>query len=143
MSFRTLLCFDFGSKRIGAAVGQTITGTATPLQIIHCYNNQPDWEKIEILVHDWHPDAIIVGVPLNMDDSTQEITDAAARFSRQLEGRFHLPVFGMDERLSTFEAKKRTGSERKVDSVAAQAILETWLAENNNILSEDRNDLKT
>ena len=137
MTCRTLLCFDFGNKRIGTAVGQTITGTATPLEIIHCDNNQPDWKKIEQLIRDWQPDAIVVGVPLNMDGSIQEITDSAARFSRQLEGRFQLPVFGMDERLSTYEAKKRLGSTYDVDSVAAQAILETWLAENNDMLSQN------
>ena len=137
MSVKTLLCFDFGSKRIGTAVGQTITGTSTPLEIVHCYNNQPDWESIELLIHDWQPDAIVVGIPLNMDGSTQEMVDAAARFSRQLEGRFHIPVFGMDERLSTFEAKDRSGNDREVDSVAAQAILESWLAENNDTLSKD------
>lgn len=130
MSSRTLLCFDFGSKRIGAAVGQTITGTATPLNIINCYNNQPDWEKIGALIHDWQPDAIIVGIPLNMDDSAQEMTAAANKFSRQLEGRYHLPVFGVDERLSTFEARERSGNFHEVDSIAAQAILETWLSEN-------------
>ena len=137
MSSRTLLCFDFGSKRIGTAVGQTITGTATPLNIINCYNYQPDWEKIGILIHDWQPDAIIVGIPLRMDGSTQEMTDAAKRFSRQLEGRFHLPVFGVDERLSTFEAKDRSGITDDVDSVAAQAILETWLSENSGQLADD------
>ena len=138
MSSRTLLCFDFGSKRIGTAVGQTITGTSTPLDIVRCYNNQPDWESIELLIKDWKPDAIIVGIPLNMDDSTQEMTEAAARFARQLEGRFHLPVYGMDERLSTYEAKQRLGSDREVDSVAAQAILETWLAENSDFPTEDQ-----
>ena len=140
MSSRTLLCFDFGNKRIGTAVGQTITGTATPLQIINCHNYQPDWEKIELLINDWKPDAIVVGVPLCMDGSPQEMTDAAARFSRQLEGRFRLPVYGMDERLSTYEAKDRSGGDREVDSIAAQAILESWLVENNVNLAEDEDN---
>lgn len=134
---KTLLCFDYGSKRIGVAVGQTVTGTATPLQIINVYNNQPEWEKIQQLVNDWQPQALIVGVPVNMDDSRQEMTVAAERFVRQLEGRFHLPVFGIDERLSTFEAKNRSGRETEVDSIAAQAILETWLTENINQLNNN------
>lgn len=134
MKVKTLLCFDYGSKRIGSAVGQAITGTATPLNTINCYHNQPDWVSIEKLVHEWLPDAIIVGIPLNMDGSSQTMTEAAAKFCRQLEGRFNLPVLGMDERLSTFEAKDRSGLDTNIDSIAAQAILETWLAEHKNEL---------
>lgn len=128
MTIKTLICFDYGSKRIGAAVGQTLTGTATPLPIIHSSRNRPDWDQLEELIHDWKPDAIVVGIPLQMDGGTQGMTAAAARFARQLEGRFHLPVFGVDERLSTYEARERSGQERDLDSVAAQVILETWLA---------------
>ncbi len=138
---KTLLCFDYGSKRIGVAVGQTITGTATPLEIINSYNNQPDWEKIQRLINDWQPQALVVGIPINMDGALQEMTEAAERFARQLEGRFHLPVFGVDERLSTFEAKNRSGEETAVDSIAAQAILETWLTENNEQLDEFQNGI--
>jgi putative Holliday junction resolvase len=128
---KTLLCFDYGQKRIGVAVGQAITGTATPLQIINVYNNQPEWDRIQQMIKDWQPQALIVGIPVQMDDARQEMTAAAERFVRQLEGRFHLPVFGVDERLSTFEAKNRSGMETEIDSIAAQAILETWLTENN------------
>jgi putative holliday junction resolvase len=130
VKFKTLLCFDFGSKKIGTAVGQVITGTATPLNTINCYHDKPDWLNIEKLIHEWLPDAIIVGIPLKLDSTTQPMTGAAAKFARQLEGRFHLPVFGIDERLSTFEAKQRSGTGSDLDSIAAQAILETWLAEN-------------
>lgn len=133
---KTLLCFDYGSKHIGVAVGQTITGTATPLEIISSYNNQPDWEKIQQLIEDWQPAALIVGVPVHLDDTRQPMTEAAEKFVRQLEGRFHLPVFGADERLSTFEAKRRSGQETAVDSIAAQAILETWLTDNNEQFDE-------
>ena len=134
MKFKTLLCFDYGNKRIGTAVGQAITGTATPLITINCYHNKPDWVSIQNLIHEWLPDAIIVGIPLNMDGTSQAITEAAAKFARQLEGRFNLPVFGMDERLSTFEAKDRSGFDTNLDSIAAQAILETWLTEHKNEL---------
>jgi putative Holliday junction resolvase len=137
---KTLLCFDYGTKRIGAAVGQTVTGTATPLPIINVYNNQPEWDKIRQLINDWQPQALIVGIPVNMDDTRQEMTAAAERFVRQLEGRFHLPVFGIDERLSTYEAKDRSGKETGVDSIAAQAILETWLAGNNEQFEYDNED---
>lgn len=127
MKYNTLLCFDYGTKRIGTAIGQSLTGTATPLDIVHCYKNRPDWKQIEQLLEEWKPDAIIVGIPVTMDGSAQVMTRAAEKFASQLEGRFRLPVFGVDERLSTYEAKTRTGEQREVDSVAAQAILETWL----------------
>ncbi|HKK15971.1 MAG TPA: Holliday junction resolvase RuvX, partial [Gammaproteobacteria bacterium] len=117
---------------IGTATGQVVTRTATPLQIIPCHNNSPDWETISRLIEDWQPDAIVVGIPLKMDDSKQPMTEAAGKFMRQLQGRFHLPVYPVDERLSTFEARDRSGENNAVDSIAAQAILETWLAENNN-----------
>jgi len=136
---KTLLCFDYGSKRIGVAVGQTITGTATPLEIINSYKNRPDWEKIQQLINDWQPTALIVGIPVHMDDTRQQMTQAAEKFVRQLEGRFHLSVFGVDERLSTFEAKSRSGKNKAVDSIAAQAILETWMSANHEQLGKFQN----
>lgn len=130
MIHNTLLCFDYGTKRIGVAVGQSVTGTASPLDIIRVYNNKPDWKAIEKIMENWKPDAIVVGIPLQMDNEKQEMTLEAEKFVRQLEGRFHLPVYGIDERLSTFEAEQRTNKKTPVDDVAAQAILETWFAEN-------------
>lgn len=130
MNLATLLCFDFGSKRIGVAVGQTVTGTASPLLTINSHNNKPDWDKIEDVISDWRPDAIIVGIPLTMHGTTQEMTETAERFARQIEGRFHVPVYHMDERLSTFEARERAGDIADLDAVAAQAILESWMHDN-------------
>lgn len=129
---KSLLCFDFGIKRIGVAVGQTVTQTANPLQTVKNKNNRPDWKTIEQLVEEWQPDALVVGQPLNMMDEVQEMTIAAEKFMRQLHGRFHLPVYSVDERLSSFEAAQRTGRTTDLDPVAAQAILETWFAENYN-----------
>ena len=137
MTIKTLLCFDYGEKHIGVAVGQTVTGTATPLSILNTVNNDPDWAAISLLVKDWRPDALIVGMPLNMDGSGQPMTKQAARFARRLEGRYNLPVFTMDERLSTFEAKVRSGQETGLDSIAAQAILETWLLEHASTGTQD------
>jgi len=126
----TLLCFDFGTKRIGVAVGQFITQTATPLETVKNKNKRPDWVHIKRLIDEWQPDALIVGVPLNMMGEMQEMTVASEKFMRQLHGRFHLPVYDVDERLSSFEAAQRTGKTTDLDPVAAQAILETWFAEN-------------
>jgi putative holliday junction resolvase len=129
---RTLLGFDYGEKRIGVAVGQTLTATATPLTTIPVVNHKPDWTAITDLIETWQPDALIVGIPLTMDDETQLLTRLASRFARQLEGRYHLPVYGVDERLSSHEAQQRIRSSYNVDPVAAQVILETWLGEQRN-----------
>lgn len=126
----TLLAFDYGLKRIGVAVGQTISGTANPLQTVAVKNNRPDWPAIEQLVQTWSPDALVVGLPLNMDGTEQEMTGHARRFSRKLQGRFRLPVHLADERLTTREAKWRLveeGGGENADAVAAQVILEGWL----------------
>jgi len=130
VTLATLLCFDFGSKRIGVAVGQTVTGTASPLLTITSHNNKPDWEKIQEVITDWRPEAVIVGIPLTMHGTTQVMTEAAERFARRIEGRFHVPVYRMDERLSTFEARERAGDDADLDAVAAQAILESWMHDN-------------
>ncbi len=125
----TLICFDYGKKRIGAAVGQTLTGTATPLETIPVTGGEPDWERINHLIHTWTPHALIVGDPLNMDGTRQQMTRAADRFSRELLDRFGLPVYRADERLSSYEAGTRLQGTHNLDPVAAQAILETWFAE--------------
>lgn len=122
-----LLGFDFGEKRIGVAVGQTLTGTATPLAIIPVYNNRPAWERITALVRQWMPGALVVGNPLHLDGGRQAATAAADRFARQLQGRYGLPVFRADERLSTFEARARRRGAGPVDDAAAQVILESWM----------------
>ena len=125
----TLLCFDFGTKRIGAAVGQTLTGTASPLEIITVRNNRPDWERIGALINQWQPQALVVGNPLNMDGSRHPIGGAVDAFARKLQGRYRLPVLRADERLSTVEARARQRNREAVDHVAAQVILEGWLQE--------------
>ena len=125
---QVLLCFDYGEKRIGVAVGQTLTGTATPLETVPVKNNKPDWERIAELIKQWSPDALVVGDPLHMDGSRQDMTEAADRFSRQLAGRYKLDVHRADERLTSHEAKQRLKDTRNLDPVAAQIMLESWLA---------------
>ena len=130
MKNQTLLCFDYGQKRIGSAIGQTITATATALEIIKVVNNKPNWKKIEHLIGEWRPDKLIVGHPFTLEGDRQEMTDAAEKFSRQLEGRFKLPVELIEEQLSSYEARRELKSTRDLDAVAARLILETWLSEN-------------
>ncbi len=126
---RTLLGFDFGVRRIGVAVGQWVTQTASPLVTIRNQNNRPDWIAIKRLIEDWHPDALVVGVPLSLAGEAQEMTYVSEKFMRQLNGRFHLPIYGIDERLSSFEAAARTGGTVDLDATAAQIIMETWFVE--------------
>ena len=130
----TAIAFDFGSRQIGTAVGQTLTGSARPLGVLKAREGQPDWGAVAALLEDWRPGVLLVGLPLNMDDSEGDLCARARKFARRLHGRFGLPVWMVDERLSTREAKERGGprsSYRKspVDNLAAQIILETWLSE--------------
>ncbi len=129
MSSGTLLCFDYGEKRIGVAVGQQITATASALEIIPVRHGRPDWERIETLLRDWQPQALVVGNPLNLDGTRQPMTESADRFARKLAGRFQLPVHRADERLTTFAARQQLRGRVKVDAEAAKIILESWLGE--------------
>jgi len=133
VSERTLLAFDYGERRIGVAVGQTVTATATPLGTVAVGERGPDWTAIGALLERWRPDALVVGLPLNMDGSEQPVSTAARRFARRLAGRYRLEVHLSDERLSTREARHRLAAAARPrapdDPVAAQVILEGWLAE--------------
>jgi len=127
----TLIGFDFGTCKIGVAVGNSITETATPLTTLTRVKNQPDWESIERLVAEWNPDALVVGLPHQLDDSESEMAGRAKRFARQLHGRYHLPVHMADEKLTSREAWSRLGGiaskdVTQIDSMAAKLILETW-----------------
>lgn len=135
---RLLLGFDYGTKQIGVAVGQAITGQARELCVLKAQNGVPDWNKVEALIKEWQPDAIVVGLPLNMDGTPSEMSERAEKFARRLHGRYQLPVHTHDERLTTFEAKgqrlaqgQRGGyRDNPVDALAAALLLEGWLEQN-------------
>ncbi|MFZ2315563.1 MAG: Holliday junction resolvase RuvX [Gammaproteobacteria bacterium] len=135
---RILIAFDFGMKRTGVAIGQTITQQARPLDTIIALQGEPNWVAIEKLIHKWLPDALVVGIPLNMDGTDQFITQHAKAFASQLRERFSLPVYEMDERLTTKAAREQMFKEGgyqalqsgQVDRVAAQLILQNWFNEN-------------
>jgi len=122
-----LMGFDYGSKRIGVAIGQTITATASPLAIVSVKNKQIDWASINALVKEWQPDELVVGLPRHNDGSDSMMTIAVQRFCRKLHGRYHLSVHTIDERLSSTAAAERVSGQ--LDAVAAQIILETWFSE--------------
>ncbi len=124
------MAFDFGSQKIGVAVGQSITRSATPTAIIKATNGKPDWYRIQQLIEEWQPDRLVIGLPLNMDGSESEMSRLARKFARRLNGRFNIPFEMMDERLTSFEARDHdessanTGSQ--IDDLAASLILESW-----------------
>ena len=130
------LAFDFGLARIGVAVGQSITQTASPLETLKANNGVPDWVKVENLLNQWRPNKVLVGEPFNMDGSDQAITLRARKFANQLHGRFGVQVEMVDERLSSAAARDELfefGGFKKlqrsqIDSVAAALILESWFA---------------
>lgn len=130
---RTLLGFDFGTRRIGIAIGQEITGTARPLTTLHSRDGSVDWIAVSTLLEQWHPDALVVGLPLHMDGTEHERTRLARRFGNRLHGRYNLPVFMVDERLTSVEAEALLAASGvpaesgETDRVAAQLILQAWL----------------
>ena len=134
----TFLAFDFGLKRIGVAVGQSITRTASPLAIIKAQNGIPHWEEITKLIEKWQPKALIVGVPVKFDGTNQEMTKHTRDFAAQLHGRYHLPTHEIDERLTTKSAREeiyekggyKALRKEPIDSIAAKLILEAWMREN-------------
>lgn len=135
MSIKTVLGFDFGLKRIGVAVGQTLTQTASPLPNLIANEGIPHWPAIDKLIQTWKPHTLLVGIPLMMDGQKQDITLTAEQFIIQLQQHYSLPVYGVDERLSTIAAREKmfaSGGYKalkkgKIDSVAAVLIVESWL----------------
>ena len=130
-----VLGFDYGASRIGVATGQTITGTSTPLTTLQNQNHCPDWARIQQLVAEWRPDALIVGLPFHVDGSESEMTRKARGFCNELEQHFALPVFQVDETLSSREAEQRLKkniklgqhNKHEVDKMAAAIIVQSWL----------------
>ena len=118
----SLLAFDFGTRRIGVASGNTVTHTAQPMRTIA---NAGRFEAIGKLIAEWQPHALVVGVPFHPDGAAHENTERARRFARQLRGRFGLAVHEVDERYSTTEAHALGAAD--VDAASAAIILEQFL----------------
>ena len=131
----TLLCFDFGLSNIGVAVGNTLTKEARPLVVLGAQHGKPNWDKVGALVNEWLPNAVIVGNPISEGGESTDLSEKAARFARQLEGRFQLRVELHDERFTSKEAKIRAkeaghrgdSATAPIDDLAAAIILESYL----------------
>lgn len=132
-----VIAFDYGTRFIGVAVGQSITRTASPLSALPAKDGIPNWDQIAALLKEWQPQRLVVGLPLNMDGTPSEMSQRAEKFARRLHGRFGLPVETWDERLSSYEARgemlardrgNRDFRERGVDSESARLVLEGWFA---------------
>ena len=142
---KTLLAFDYGLKQIGIAYGQTLTNSASGLTIIKASDGVPNWEDVEVVLTKWKPDLVLVGLPLNMDNSESELSGRARKFARRLHGRFAIEVLMIDERLTSREAKSMLREQQvshrtrgtkgngkshdltKIDHIAASLILQSWL----------------
>jgi putative holliday junction resolvase len=134
-----VLAFDFGSRRIGVAVGQTLTGTASAAGILPCRHGTPDWAAVDTCIAQWAPARLVVGLPYNMDGSDTTTTAACRDFGAKLAQRAGLPVDYVDERLTSNAAygelrdERRSGTRARrirpgdVDANAARLILQTWM----------------
>jgi putative Holliday junction resolvase len=134
-----VLAFDFGSRRIGVAVGQTLTGSATAAGTMACHRGTPDWAAIDTCITQWAPARLLVGLPYNMDGSDTTTTAACRAFGVTLAQRSRLPVEYVDERLTSNAAydelrdERRSGARARrirpgdIDANAARLILQTWM----------------
>ncbi|KEA65181.1 putative Holliday junction resolvase YggF [Marinobacterium lacunae] len=138
--------FDFGTTRIGVAIGQSLTGTAAPLDPLRAQEGKPDWDRLDALIQEWQPDALVVGLPLNMDGSISEMARRSRKFANRIQDRYQRPCFLIDERLTTAEAKRihldagggTNFKQESVDGIAARLLLEDWFASDTRIPSHTR-----
>ena len=133
----SFLAFDYGEKYIGVAAGSRHTRQAQALTTLRGSAKNPDWVGISRLIEEWRPDALVVGLPLNMDGSDNPMTRAARAFGQRLQDRYNLPVHMVDERLSTLAARDILNEagvpmrrhKARLDQLAAQTILQAFLNE--------------
>ncbi|MFI4938088.1 MAG: Holliday junction resolvase RuvX [Candidatus Berkiellales bacterium] len=127
------LSFDFGTKYIGIAVGQSITHTANPVTTLPAKNGIPSWDQLGDVIKKWQPKGLIVGLALQPDSSASDTSLAAQKFGHHLNKHFNLPIYFIEERLTTVAAKQRlkeqyptTHYQHDVDAMSAVIILESW-----------------
>ncbi len=134
----TVIAFDFGLKRTGVAVGNTLTGSASPECTLLSQDQKPDWQGISRLFEIWKPEQLVVGMPTELDGSENPLKKRIERFCNQLNGRYSLPVDQENEQFTSIEAagrlkqlrqsgRKKKVSKEEVDKIAASIILENWM----------------
>ena len=126
-----ILAFDFGTKHIGIAVGQTITGTSSPLMVLDVAQEGKEiWNTITDLINEWKPDQLLVGNPLNMDGTSSDMMKRVDPFFKKLQMISNVPCELVDERLTSFEAKQlaQMGTkDDRIDDLAAKIFLDNWI----------------
>ena len=136
----TLLAFDVGARRIGVAVGNTVSMSAREVGVLDVRDAGPDWPALDRWIKEWRPAKLVVGDPATLDGGEQPIRKRARAFARTIAKRYELPVEQVDERTSSIEAAQRFAAGRasgarkrhqasKLDALAAVIILERWLTE--------------
>ena len=127
-----IVAFDFGTKKIGVAVGQTATYTSSPLQVVLNKDDKVNWNEINTLLNEWKPELIIVGKPLNMDGTDSEIMKQVERFYQKLKKIYDTNFEYIDERLTTFEARQilEDTNINNVDANAAKILIDNWFEMN-------------
>lgn len=120
-----MLAFDFGTRRIGVAIANTLTRVAQPLETVQAQTVAQRWAGVKRCIEGWAPAQLVVGIPCYPDGTAHEMTARAQKFARQLHGRFGLPVACVDERYSSAVVQDADD----VDAAAAAVILQQWLEE--------------
>ena len=123
-----IVAFDFGTKKIGIAVGQTQTMTSSPLDIVFSKNNKINWDGIMTILEEWKPGLILVGKPLNMDGTDSDIMQKVDIFYKKLEKLTKVKCEYVDERLTSFEARQNLGELKTdlIDAHAAKILIDNW-----------------
>ena len=133
----TVMAFDFGTQKMGIAVGQSMIESATPLSLFPMKDGIPNWDELLKIIKQHQPSLFLVGLPLNMDDSESELSTRARKFARRLKHQTNISTLMVDERLTTREARtelesyQSQGRAKKLaaDSIAAALFIQSWYAE--------------
>jgi putative Holliday junction resolvase len=130
MAKGVFIALDWGEKKIGLAVGQSLTGTARGLAVIRAKQGVPDWQELKRWLAKYQPEALVLGLPLLLDGKEQPLTDRVRDFANLLTTHIDLPLYWVEEQLSSAEAEERCDNPAMLDAEAAAVILETWLSLN-------------
>ena len=132
-----IMAFDFGTQKMGMAVGQALIESATPLALFPMKDGIPNWDELHKIIKQYQPNVFLVGLPLNMDDSESELSTRARKFARRLRHQSNIDTLMVDERLTTREARDELdhyqaqgrGKKLAADSLAAALLIESWYRE--------------